>query len=508
MPEDDSLREKDEEEVLSPEELVAVASSAIYSTSTNTTSTTTSTEKRRHSSNELILKPAGGGDEEEGTAAAALLRRASSGAPHPPNLARNSQLHLPGAFRAGSSAFYEEDIDDEEREEEAHTETDLNNTSMIAAEHALLRLSSHSSATPVEATLVSDKEGTDVTEVIKAEPISEIRSNGSNSTKRRKKYCMCGLLVSVFVVLVAGIAVVVATVLLLEKNDKGTNETQVLIAPSSGSSDSWDEPKRTAAERLAPFDRITHHAAVFQWQTPKRCNLEPEATAWQDEPFVMLQCGQYGINSTLVLFEEGTLGAECTQRSENEIGCRAQPTRATDSFNTNYAALIHFSCGTHSKDYDDYNNSSGVIETAEIRVERTQAYCEAPTDSSVLDDDVRVVLSLQRICRTSLDVTSIRSSDKCRTNEEDDEDDFLYQVPEDRSICYRRSAPCSPSGVETFCDVDLHSFSAIDQIINKECRFESLEDREEVFQNGVAEILEAASDQPELQELVELILAP
>lgn len=501
-PEDVSLvGEKDEEEVLSPEDLVAAASSAIHFANT-INSGATGNGKRRHSSNDIRF----GADEEEGTAAAVMLRRTGSETPRPPNLVRNSQLQIPGAFRAGSSAFLEEDIDDEEPEEETNNVENGNSNNPTSAEDERLRLSSHSSATPLEATLVSDKEGTDFTEVIKAEPLQESR--------RRKKY-LCGLLISILAVVVAGIAAIVATVLMSEKNDKevGTNETQILIVGSSGSIDSSDsgdrEPPRTAAERLAPFDRITHHTAVFQWQTPKRCNLEPESTAWWEQPFVMLQCGHYGINSTLVLLEEGTLGAECTRRSESEVGCKAQPSGATDSSNTNHAALIHFSCGTHNYDYDHYDNSSAVLPpTAEVRVERTEAYCEAPADSSLPDDDVRVVLALQRICRSSLNVTSVRSSDHCRSEEEDDEDDLLYQVPEAGSICYRLSIPCSPSEAEVFCDVDLHAFSVVDQIIDQECRFESSKDREEVFQNGVAEVLEAASSQPELQELLELILAP
>ena len=454
--------------------------------------------------------------EEEDCAGAVLVRRRSSEATPPlPSLRRCSQSNTPGAFRAGSSIFFDEENTEGEEDEGAANENNNNynpNNGTVTADNRLCA-SSHSSV-PLEATLVADNESCTITEVVKAEPLSIPSSNSVDSKQLRKKRLMLWLLVSILVVMVAG-AVTAATVFLLrrEKNESEVVEVRV-ESNDSASSDSRVEEPLSASEMLARYDRITHHAAIFQWHAPTRCNLEPESTSWWDEPFVLLQCGQgYGSNSSLSLYKGQVFGAECTRRGDNQVGCKARNMASTSgsSPTKSYAALVLFTCGTLSRDYNNKTNSSVMPQTAQIRVEKTEAYCEAPLNSTLVDGevDVQVALSLHRICRSSDTSSAVRPSSVCRIDTSDDlfTDDSLYNLSE--KACLRQGAPCLPQGNIVFCDVDFDAFSAVDETSDDEnCRFNSLEDQEELFQNGAYGALKAVSDLPELEIVESLIPSP
>ena len=496
------------QETLSPEQLGAAVSLAKQSPGT----------EKHHELNSRIfhrgvMSPE---EEEEDCAGAVLIRRRSSGLPPPlSSLHRGSHVPMHGAFRARSSMSNDEENAMREDEEFAANENSdiVSNVVNSNGECNELNNSSEShSSVPVEATLVDEEPNS--TEVVKAEPLL------SQSKERPRKRLMVVLVASALLIVFAGSAITAAVVLTgKEEQDSGKNQTEVVVvrveSNDSASSDARgaDEPLADSG-LLASYDRITHHAAIFQWNIPSRCMLEPESTAWLDEPFFMLECGAgYGSNSSLVVYDKQTYGAKCMRRESNAVGCKTTSMATTDSSRReSYAALVLFSCGTFSRDYNDSNTSAGHIsETASARVEKTQGYCEAPVSSSEVndEDDIQIVLSLERICRSSDSVSTAVPSNSCRSDESDDEisDNLLYNLSD--KACCRKSPPCQPNDNATFCDVDFDAFSAVDELGDiEECQFKSLEEREELFLNAVAKTLQAVSDLPEFELIETLIPLP
>lgn len=510
VPHDTDKKEKTYiEETLSPEEVSLAKQSPI-------------TEKHLEVNSRIFHRGTMSAEEED-CAGAVLIRRRSSGVPLLlSSLHRDSHIQMHGAFRARSSMLNDEEHSVLEDEEFAANEISgiMSNVINSNGERDELNSSVSQSSVPVEATLVvtTDEEPTS-SEVVKAEPLWSLR-HSVDSKERRRKRLIVRLLVSALLIVFAASAITTAVVRTnKEGQNNGKNETEVVVllveSNDSASSDARgaDEPL-TDSSVLASYDRITHHAAIFQWNIPSRCTLEPESTSWLDEPFFMLQCGSgYGSNSSIVLYDKPTYGAKCTRRESNAVGCKTSSMVTTDSSRSeSYAALVLFSCGTFSRDYTVSNTSAGHIpQTAYVRVEKTEAYCEAPVSSSDNDDedDIQIVLSLERICRSSDSISTaptVLPSNSCRSDESDDEvsDDLLYSLS-DRACC-RKHPPCQPNDNATFCDVDFDAFSAVDELGDiEECRFNSLEEREELFQNAVAKTLQAVSDLPEF-ELVETLI--
>ena len=492
------------DEALSPEELVAAASSAAI----QSPGTGKHLEQNSKTSFHRDLSADG-----EDCAGAVLIRRRSSGAPQQLfSLNRDSQVRMPGAFRAGSSVMYDEENAVLEDEEFAANETSgmMNNDQNSNEESDQPTSAESLSSVPLEATLVVTTDE----EPIRAEPLLS-PSNSMDSKGRRRKRLMVTLLVSAILTVLAG-SVILTTIFLTNKEgqDTGENESEIVFVRVESNDSSSSDPRGATAplsetELLETYDRITHHAAIFQWKIPTRCSLEPESTAWLDEPFFMVECGSgYGSNSSLVLYDGQTKSAKCTRREAHSVGCKTLSKATTDSSQSeSYGALVLFSCGTFSRDYNNSNASAGrITQTAQIRVEKTEAYCGAQSDADD-EDEIQIVLSLERICRSSDSVSTVLPSSICRSDEIDDDevsDDLLYNLSD--KACCRKGPPCQPDGKDTFCHVDYHAFSAVDELGDTdECQFKSLEEREELFQNAVTETLQAVADLPELEQVEALI---
>lgn len=453
----------------------------------------------------------GGVDEEKALASAAAM---------PPSLHRTTgartTIHVqPGAFRSsatgGTTAVLatknddaEEDINDRDAIRESFSR------SMASDSSSTLHHSHHHSRsgyheTVVEATLVTESEHTaaaedsstapDIPPLYRAEPMEE-PVKGAMFIRRT----WIGWMVVAAVVLLG--VTVVAVVVAVRVGIQG--KTTVDSNANDEKTDTGFPPPTTSPpvnllsprERLAPFDRITHHVAFLYFATPVLTCNRLHQDIFGGNTFtvaVTVTCGNAVERRQLRSLQHETVQSDdvaalvvhdmsyCKQMAPDKVRCLFD-------YRNNSQSLF-FTCGTHRALYNEkdmINSTSYAKTTATVRLEDTVSVCNddttddlvyvynnSNTTKNILDSPVvSAFLAMGRWCPSSSSksnrtVTPFRStasecveSSSNATNDNNNNNTAAVNV----TYCVQQEKPCTQSN----CVVNLGRFWIMDNVVGGE----------------------------------------
>lgn len=330
----------------------------------------------------------------------------------PPELSRAAARNItsqPGAFRSTGSTSVPVLLDDTENDDEDYSY----NSSSGVAPYSSPR---DDRTTVVEATLVTETppvtpftseqreaEAPPVNgiPIYKAEPIEQPKEDANIVAINRKWIWWIALAVSILIA-VTVVAVIVAVSNTKQSDNATENTSNTNSTPKTADSD-WKHDEQSVTAALSPYDRITHHIALFHFLSPGSCSpLRDRNNLRADAVSITVTCGnrqgqprelQPQEDAALIVYDMN----HCEQSDQDVVQCLVKQDRQD----------ILFTCGTHRSFYNSSGTSFAV--TATVQVENTVSTCSRfdesnydPVYNTNQNSNVSIVAALVgtgRMCR-------------------------------------------------------------------------------------------------------------